>query len=123
MTTLYDQLDQTRLDAIKNEPSRGMTATSLGALGAAALCAIIAISPGIESMQDAIVYDAVITRTCYERHGLNFLGRWSCRSSLRQVGPGLLLMSCAFGKEKKTDFCEMADKVSAENDKNKASKP
>ena len=87
-------------------------------IAAAAGLALITLgSPMFEEAQDAIVYDAALTKTCYDRHGFNFLGRWSCRSSLRQVGMFAAAMSCGFNKGKKNDFCANLETMSTENNK------
>lgn len=67
------------------------------------LASVTFISPTIEASQDKIVVDTAITRTCYERHGFNFLSRWPCRSVLQQAGPVGLSAGCAF--DTTTDFC------------------
>ena len=83
------------------------------------LAALIVLSPVVESSQDVIVGDAVITQTCWDRHGYNFISRWSCRSALERVGFFALGMACGFSKGP-TDFCDNLDKLSAENDEQKA---
>jgi hypothetical protein len=97
------------------EKDNQMKTTTLCGSAFFALVAIAGLSPSVEMAQDTIVYDAVVTRTCLSRHGFDFLSRWSCRSSLRQLGPMALGMGCAFNKDKKSDVCETFDKINTEN--------
>ena len=82
------------------------------------LAALIVLSPVVESSQDVIVGDAAITQTCWDRHGYNFIGRWSCRSALQRVGFVTLAFGCGFRKGA-ADFCENLEKLSAENKQQK----
>jgi hypothetical protein len=88
-----------------------------------AVLAVLALatfaSPLVEEAQDTIVLDAAITKTCWDRHGFNFVSRWSCRSSMQRVGFLGLAVGCGLGKSK-SDLCENAEKLSVENDERKA---
>jgi hypothetical protein len=83
------------------------------------LAALIVLSPAVESSLDVIVGDVAITQTCWDRHGYNFIGRWSCRSALQRVGFIALGFSCGLNKGP-SDFCDNLDKLSAENKQRKA---
>jgi hypothetical protein len=61
-------------------------------------------TPIIDEATDTMIGDAVITKTCWDRHGVNFISRWSCRSSFHRVGLTALALSCAFGGT--SDLCE-----------------
>jgi hypothetical protein len=67
------------------------------------LTAVVLGFPMIEEAQDTIVSDAAISKTCFDRHGYNFVSRWSCRSSLHQ-GIVVLGIGCAFNEE--IDICK-----------------
>jgi hypothetical protein len=81
--------------------------------------AFIVLSPTIEWSRDVTVGEAAITQTCYDRHGFNFISRWSCRSALQRVGFVGLGLSCGFSKGP-NDFCDNLNKISADNDQTRA---
>ncbi len=96
---------------------------ALVAASGAVLLVFVAIFalPSIEEAQDEIVGDVAITRTCFDRHGYNFIGRWSCRSALHQIGLVGLGFSCGFYKDAADiDICVNLNKASAENRRIKA---
>ena len=97
-----------------------MTKKTLTAFTALAV-AVVLISPVVESAQDAIVFDVAVTRTCWDRHGFNFVSRWSCRSSLHQIGPIAVGFACAFRKDK-GDLCKTFETVAKENREEQAAK-
>jgi hypothetical protein len=77
---------------------------------------------GLASFEEAsasLVFDQIVYRTCFQRHGLNFITRWNCRSSLYGIGPVALAFRCS-SKNGNIDYCEIADKVVAENKKQQA---
>lgn len=90
------------------------TGSKVAILCVAVLCAVALLSPVIESAGDTIVLDAAITKTCWDRHGFNFIGRWSCRSTLHGIGPIGLGFMCGFAKSKQ-DICTNADELADEN--------
>jgi hypothetical protein len=89
-------------------------------IAAAVVSSLIIFSPVYEEVTDAVVGDAAITKTCWDRHGYNFVSRWSCRATFHQVGFIGLGLTCAFNKEKKSDICENLNTISAENAARKA---
>ena len=85
-----------------------------------ALTALVFASPIVERMLDTIVIEAVIGQTCFQRHGYNFVSRWSCRSSLHSLGYQALAASCnplqQMLQQKKSDFCLNFERIVKEND-------
>lgn len=90
------------------------TKTKILIAAAAGLAVITLWSPIVEGWQDTIVYDAALTKTCYDRYGLNFFSRWSCRSSLRQIGMFGVAMTCGLNNSN-GDFCTNLKQMSVEN--------
>jgi len=82
----------------------------LATLVVLALVAVTLASPSIENAQDTIVLDAAITKTCFDRHGYDFVSRWLCRSGFQRMGFWGLAFACAFNKGP-YDLCENADKL------------
>jgi hypothetical protein len=73
--------------------------------------AIVLFSPTFEQASNSIVFDEIVFQTCFKRHGFNLFARWGCRTTLYRLGPVALAFVCA---SKKTDFCEISDKIKAE---------
>ena len=84
------------------------------------VAAFVIISPEVETQLDTNIGDAAITRTCLDRNEYNFVMRWSCRSSLRNVGVIELAIGCGFHKNNvPSDFCANLDRLSNANDTGK----
>jgi len=87
-----------------------------------AVTALVFASPIVEQMLDTIVIEAAIGQTCFQRHGYNFVSRWSCRSTLHSFGYPALAASCnlgSLGLQKKNDFCLNFERIVRENDEHK----
>lgn len=71
-------------------------------------------SPMFEQLQDTLVYEAAITKTCWEIHGLYFPGRWSCRSTYYKWGMKDITVGCLLSNNKER-LCQNIEQIAAEN--------
>ena len=84
------------------------------------VAAFMIISLEVETQLDTNIGDAAITRTCLDRYEYNFVVRWWCRSSLRNVDVIELAIGCGFHKNNiPSDFCANLDRISNANDTRK----
>ena len=67
------------------------------ASAATAAFALFLTSPIIEGRNDNTLFERAITDTCNNRHGLNFVGRWSCRSDHQRLTTEDIWGGCGFG--------------------------
>jgi hypothetical protein len=81
-------------------------------IGIAMFIFFVMIVP-IEGVTESIAYDAAITKTCYQRHGFNFISRWACRSALHSIGAVRVSVACAVRTG--SDFCDNLKIVSEAN--------
>ena len=78
------------------------------------LVAVVLGSPIIEQLQDTLVFEAAVTKTCWDIHGYYFPGRWGCRSTYNQMGMKDVSIRCLInGKD--DQICLNIEAIAAAN--------